>query len=108
MQISFEELKKKLQKYEQEPRSFCYYLALERIEESKKASSRTWLLEKKTIESVLLIEFTWNYASPITKRLTKKKVRDVLKENTEELELLETHSLAEENILSRKIGPMES
>ena len=50
-----------------EPRSFCYDLAMQFISEAKGKDNNNWYQDESTIKGILLLLFTWNFAARETK-----------------------------------------
>lgn len=82
--------------HQNEPRAFCYDLALSLINEAKENKNGNWYTDQKTIQGIILLLFCWNFASPITKRLTNVKIITLLEENYEILTALEAISITTE------------
>lgn len=76
--ILYEEFCDPTEEYSKEPRAFCYEVSSQLIEKAKNISDLYWFENKLTIQGILLLLFTWNYASPITKKLDFKSVGDLL------------------------------
>lgn len=83
-----------------EPRAFCFDLAQSLINTAKNEDVENWYCHTKTIEGILLLLFCWNFASPITKRLTKQTIKDLLRANQDDLIFLEQYNIMniDENI----------
>jgi len=77
----------------EEPRAFCYDISRELIEESKRKNSKNWHVQEETVNAILLLLYCWNFASRITKSLTKKQIRTLLKQSTMELEYLKNKTI---------------
>ena len=75
--------------FKREPRAFVYDLALELIERAKEKDGGKWYLSDDTINAIFLILYAWNFASPITKKLTRDGVRGVILSSERDLRKLE-------------------
>ncbi|MCX8105590.1 MAG: hypothetical protein N3D80_06955 [Ignavibacterium album] len=80
-----------------EPRAFCFDLALSLINTAKADDLENWYYHNKTIEGILLLLFCWNFASPITKKLTKQRIESLLRNSKDDLISLEQYSIANIN-----------
>lgn len=80
-----------------EPRAFCFDLALNLLSVAKDESLENWYCHTKTIEGILLLLFCWNYASPITKKLTKPKVKGLLRVTKDDLISIEQYGITNFN-----------
>jgi len=60
--------------FKNEPRYFCYELAMQLINKAK-ASSENWFQDENTIKGILLLFFTWNFVDQETKKLDFQNVR---------------------------------
>jgi len=76
-----------------EPRAFCFDLALSLINTAKAEDAENWYYHSKTIEGILLLLFCWNFASPITKKLTKPVIESLLRDCKEDLISLEQYNI---------------
>ena len=104
MEITSEDFVNGIKKfYANEPRQFCYDLALGLIEKAKHEEDGNWYLNQKTTDAVLLIQFTWNFAWPGTKKLTHKQAEDCIKNNIEGLIVLSNYSIQDINLEEKKI-----
>lgn len=72
-----------------EPRAFCYDVAVDFIDKAKKSSGFAWRTSDETIRGILLLLFTWNFAARETKALTYDNLRHVLTESEECLKRLD-------------------
>jgi hypothetical protein len=79
--------------FAKEPRAFCYELATDFISNAKKAAGQNWYEDINTKKGVLLLLFTWNFAAPITKKLTFDGIGRLLKLASEDLRFLEPYSI---------------
>jgi hypothetical protein len=78
-----------------EPRWFCYALASEKINNARMKSDCDWYDDLDTIQGILLLLFTWNFAARITKSLGPKSIRGLLAETKADLRSLEHYSIGE-------------
>jgi hypothetical protein len=76
-----------------EPRAFCYDLATEFVSKAKVEAGDGWYEDINTKQGVLLLLFTWNFAAPITKKLTFDGVGRALKQAKDDLRYLEPFSI---------------
>lgn len=83
--------------YANEPRAFCYDLSLSLINNAKETDIENWYYNNKTIEGILLLLYCWNFASPITKKLTKPIIENLLRTNKDNLKYLESYSILDFN-----------
>ncbi|MDP3149841.1 MAG: hypothetical protein Q8N83_12000 [Ignavibacteria bacterium] len=83
--------------YANEPRAFCYDLSLSLIDKAKETDIENWYYNNKTIEGILLLLYCWNFASPITKKLTKPIIENLLRTNKDNLKYLESYSIIDFN-----------
>jgi hypothetical protein len=79
--------------YLEEPRAFCYELSSELIKQAKDTASESWYRNDLTIKGILLLLYTWNFASPITKRLNFNSIRQLLGNTQDRLLFLEKYSI---------------
>lgn len=79
-------------KFKEEPRYFCYELAIELINKAKKLD-RDWYTNENTIKGILLLLFCWNFAAKETKRLNFKNLKEVLLKCKNELNELENYPI---------------
>jgi len=79
--------------YSNEPRAFCYDLSLSLLNIAKETDIENWYYNNKTIEGILLLLYCWNFASPITKKLKKATIENLLRTNKDNLKSLETYSI---------------
>ena len=77
----------------EEPRAFCYELSSQLIAEAKRDSGESWYENKKTFEGILLLLFTWNFASPITKTLNFCKIHQMIEGTKAKLKFLENYKI---------------
>lgn len=66
------------------PRAFCYDISTGLIEVAKIQSSGDWYTNEKTINSILLLLFCWDFSSNKKKRIRKKDIIELI-ESTENL-----------------------
>jgi len=78
----------------EEPRAFCYEVSSDLINHAKKATGGSWYENDSTIRGILLLLYTWNFASPITKKLDFKTIRLLLCRTKDRLLLLERYSIS--------------
>jgi hypothetical protein len=83
--------------YANEPRAFCYNLSLSLLNIAKETDVENWYYNNKTIEGILLLLYCWNFASPITKKLTKPSIENLLRTNKDNLKYLESFSIVNFN-----------
>jgi hypothetical protein len=76
-----------------EPRAFCYELATPFVTEARQEAHNNWYDHIKTVEGVLLLLFTWNFAARETKKLNFDNVRNLIKRNKKDLKRLEQVSV---------------
>lgn len=79
--------------YLEESRAFCYDLSSELINHAKDISGGSWYTNDLTIKGILLLLFTWNFASPITKKLDFNTIRQLLGRSQDRLLFLENYSI---------------
>lgn len=79
--------------YLEEPRAFCYDISSDLINQAKKIPGESWYLDDLTIKGILLLLYTWNYASPITKKLNFNIIRQLLERTQEQLLSLEKFTI---------------
>jgi len=79
--------------YREEPRAFCYELSSELIQQAKDTAGEFWYGNDFTIKGILLLLFTWNFASPITKKLNFKTIRHLLGRTQDRLFFLENYRI---------------
>lgn len=79
--------------YHEEPRAFCYDISSDLINQAKKMPGDSWYLDDLTIKGILLLLYTWNYASPITKKLNFNIIRQLLERTQEQLLSLEKFTI---------------
>jgi len=79
--------------YAKEPRAFCYDISVRLINDAKETDFENWYYNNKTIEGILLLLYCWNFASPITKKLTKPIIENLLQTNKNNLKYLEPYSI---------------
>lgn len=81
------------QDFLQEPRAFCYDLATQFINQAKDNDINDWYNDTNTIKGILLLLFTWNFAAKETKKLNFRNVGQLIKNNKNELKILEKYSI---------------
>jgi len=83
----------------EEPRAFCYELSSQLIAKAKEKKEGSWYEDDLTIKGILLLLYTWNFASPITKKLDFKKIKQLISRSEEVLFFLENYNIdnADEN-----------
>jgi len=86
------------EKFQLEPRAFCYDLASDLIAQAKSKSPKNWYNQRETIQGVLLLLYTWNFAAQKTKALNYDNVGGLLKDNKELLRKLEKRSIQDDEI----------
>lgn len=79
--------------YLEEPRSFCYDISSDLINQAKNIAVGSWYTNDLTIKGILLLLFTWNFASPITKKLDLNTIRQLLVKSQDRLLFLENYSI---------------
>lgn len=79
--------------YLEEPRAFCYDLSSELINQAKDISGESWYTNDLTIKGILLLLYTWNFASPITKKLDFNTIRQLLVRSQDRLLFLEKYNI---------------
>lgn len=79
--------------FKEEPRAFCYDLSRELISEAKNQVSDDWYMCEETVTAILLLLFCWNFASPITKKLKRQDIRDLLEKTKSNLKTLDTKTI---------------
>jgi len=79
--------------YLEEPRAFCYDISSGLINEAKNISGESWYINDLTIKGILLLLYTWNFASPITKKLDFNTIRQLLVRSQDRLLFLEKYSI---------------
>jgi hypothetical protein len=79
--------------YLEEPRAFCYEVSSELIKLAKDTAGESWYGNDLTIKGILLLLFTWNFASPITKKLNFNSVRQLMGKTQDQLRFLEEYSI---------------
>jgi len=72
------------EEFSKEPRAFCYDLAFEMTRKDK----RTFIVSDETVNGILLLLLTWNFAAPITRTLKQAKIRVLLSKNKERIDRL--------------------
>jgi len=83
--------------FQREPRYFCYEVATDLINIARSnCGSESWYKNKNTIKGILLLLFTWNLATPKTKKLNFENVGEILQKCESELKELEKYTI--ENI----------
>ncbi len=82
--LSYENFYDPTEEFSKEPRAFCYDLAFKMIRKDK----RTLIVSDETVNGILLLLFTWNFAAPITKILKQVKIQDILSKNKERIDRL--------------------
>lgn len=88
-----------------DPRAFCYDLSSGLISQAK-YETPDWYDHPKTIQGILLLLFTWNFAARATKELTHENIGELLKNNKSDLKELEQYSL--QNIDNNSWNTVES
>jgi len=76
-----------------EPRSFCYELAMELIKKARDEDVNNWYNNENTLKGTLLLLYTWNFAARETKKLNFENVGKVIRECEENLKKLENSSI---------------
>jgi hypothetical protein len=79
--------------YHEEPRAFCYDISLGLVNEAKNISGDSWYINDLTIKGILLLLYTWNFASPITKKLDFNTIRQLLVRSQDRLLFLEKYNI---------------
>jgi len=79
--------------FKEEPRAFCYDLSQELISKAEIQNPSNWYTHEKTINAILLLLFCWNFASPITKKLKRQDINDLLKKTSKDLKILENKTI---------------
>ena len=79
--------------YLEEPRAFCYDISSDLINQAKNIAGGSWYTNDLTIKGILLLLFTWNFASPITKKLDFNTIRQLLGSSQDRLLFLENYSI---------------
>lgn len=79
--------------FKEEPRAFCYDLSQKLISKAKIQNPNNWYTREKTINAILLLLFCWNFASPITKKLKKQDINDLLRKTNKDLKALENKTI---------------
>lgn len=79
--------------FKEEPRAFCYDLSQKLISKAKIQNPNNWYTHEKTINAILLLLFCWNFASPITKKLKRQDINDLLKKTNKDLKALENKTI---------------
>jgi len=72
-----------------EPRAFCYDLAMQFINDERQSGDEEWRTTDDTIKGILLLVFTWNFAAKETKKLNFQNIRGLLKKTQLKLQQLE-------------------
>lgn len=72
-----------------EPRSFCYDLAMQFIKEAKNKDNNNWYKDKSIIKGILLLLYTWNFAARETKKLNFENIGKVINKSENDLRKLE-------------------
>ena len=80
--------------YLEEPRAFCYEVSSDLINQAKNLSGESWYINDLTIKGILLLLYTWNFASPITKKLDFNTIRHLLSRTQDRLLILEKYSIS--------------
>ncbi len=82
-----------------EPRAFCYEISSQLIEKAKQDYGEFWYESRLTIEGILLLLYTWNFAAPITKKLNFENITHLMGKTKEQLLFLERFNInnADEN-----------
>lgn len=73
--------------FKNEVRGCCYVHALDIINKAKEG--KLFYKSELTIDAIIILLFSWNFASPITKKLTRKKIKNVIEKNIPYLKSLE-------------------
>jgi len=71
-----------------EPRSFCYELAMELIKKARDEDVNNWYNNENTLKGILLLLYTWNFAARKTKKLNFENMGKVIRECEENLKKL--------------------
>lgn len=91
--------------FKREVRACCYTHALRLINKAKKG--KTFYKSDLTIDAIILLLFSWNFAAPITKKLTRKKIKNVIMKNINLLKSVEDLNIVnidlEENKQIKKV-----
>jgi len=82
------------QDFLREPRAFCYELATQFINRAKDTAPDNWYEDINTIKGVLLLLYTWNFAAKETKKLNFQNVHELIRNNKNDLKLLEKYSIS--------------
>ncbi|MFW6119037.1 MAG: hypothetical protein ACOC7S_01730 [Planctomycetota bacterium] len=80
-------------RFEEEPRAFCYRLAEDLVSKSRQEEPEDWYTSSETVQGILLLLFTWNYAARATKKLTHEAIRALLEESRGRLRELQPFSI---------------
>ena len=86
-----------------EPRSFCYDLAIQLINDAKSASRKDWYNDLNTVKGILLLLYTWNFAAKETKKLNFQNVGEVIRNSKDDLIFLEKYSIFTANTPAWKV-----
>jgi hypothetical protein len=78
----------------EEPRAFCYEVSSQLIAKSKENSKGSWYENDLTIKGILLLLYTWNFASPITKKLDHKGIKHLMRRTQDQLMFLDKYSIS--------------
>ncbi len=76
-----------------EPRAFCYDLSRELVDKAKKNLQDDWYMHENTIDAIILLLFCWNFATPITKKLKRQDIRNLLGRTKDELTILDNRTI---------------
>jgi len=74
-----------------EPRAFCYEMASDLISRAKEADN--WHDDIRVVKSILLLLYTWNFASRETKKLNFENIGQLINGTKEDLRALEKYSI---------------
>lgn len=75
--------------YKKEPRAFCYDLSRDLLKKSKIEKKEMWYTDENAVNAILLLMYCWNFASRITKTLTRLDIEKLLEESINDFNLLE-------------------
>ena len=76
------------ERFKDEPRACCYDHALKLVNYAKK--EKKVYVNSKTVDAIIILIYCWNFAAPITKSLTRKKIENLLSSNKKYLIKLES------------------
>ena len=89
MNTLYENFADPTQDFLNEPRAFCYDVALGFINTARASCGTAWRTSDDTVKGILLLLFTWNFVALETKALTYLKIRQALAASDEALNRLE-------------------